>query len=340
MSKTTSHDPLGRSRTEIEVEVTVAILICLTAVFGNLLVLYVVNRDSRLRNVTNLFIHHLALTDIVSATIDMPFWITSLYTGTWNFGQVWCQVAGSTFNFLGCASILMMGLIAFNRYMKVVKPTLYKKVFPNKKAAQMYCVLIWLVAVLMAITYLSGWAGIKFHMRLLICSSEHTAYGLASAGVIINGVMIMIFYCHFRIYKAVRQSTENLNAHAEGNGIRSLNDTGRFNITEIRVLNACFTVACFFVITYIPVYIIIVTWNFRFDVPQTVHIASIFLKFSGSMVNPFIYGIVNPLFKVAFKRALSFGRYGNSHPNQNLSRNRVAVVEMTGRNWTIFTHHN
>ena len=131
MSKTTSHDPLGRSRTEIEVEVTVAILICLTAVFGNLLVLYVVNRDSRLRNVTNLFIHHLALTDIVSATIDMPFWITSLYTGTWNFGQVWCQVAGSTFNFLGCASILMMGLIAFNRYMKVVKPTLYKKSIPQ-----------------------------------------------------------------------------------------------------------------------------------------------------------------------------------------------------------------
>ena len=95
MSQPTSQDPLGRSPAEIGVEVTLAILVCLSSMIGNLLVVYVINKDSRLNNVTNMFIGNLALTDISTATIYMPFWIVSMYAGTWIFSQEWCQVSGS-----------------------------------------------------------------------------------------------------------------------------------------------------------------------------------------------------------------------------------------------------
>ncbi|XP_022798799.1 rhodopsin, GQ-coupled-like [Stylophora pistillata] len=319
MSESPTHDPLGRSRTEIDVEVTMAILVCLSAVAGNLLVVYAINRDSRLHNVTNIFISNLALTDIAAATIDMPFWIASLYAGTRNFSQVWCQIAGLAFSILAVASIFTIGLITFNRYLKVVKPILYKKVFPSKKAAWLYCVLVWLVAIFRGVPILSGGIGVSYKTKLGVCTSESGILSQFVTGVFIYGVLIIIFYCHFKIYKAVRESTNNLNAHGERNG--SSNDSRRS--ADVRVLKTCFTVACFYVITWFPISIIVVIWPFGYDIPQVVCTGSIFLMFSSSLVNPFIYGVMNPQFKLAFKRALSCGRYGNGNTDLNHLRNRV-----------------
>ena len=321
MSELPLHDPLGRSRTEIKVEVTVAALVLLSAMSGNMLVVYVIYRDSRLHKVTYMFIHNLALTDIAMAMASMPFWIASLSTGTWKFGQVWCRVAGSTSHILACASIFTIALIAFNRYIKVVKPTLYRKVFPSKRAARLYCVFVWLVSIFLATPYLFGWSAVSYHEKLVICVSENNVYKKASTGVIVNGLTIMIFYCNFKVYKAVRESTRNLNAHAEGNGVRCANDSCRSNMADVSVLKTCVTVACFFVLTWSPISIVTVIWTLGFDISQTFHTTSVYLAFSSSLVNPIIYGFINPQFKVAFKKALSCSRFGNCNTDQNHSRN-------------------
>ena len=139
MSLSTSNDPFGDYRAETAViEVTVAILVSLSATFGNLLVVYVINKVSRLRNDTNLFILNLALTDIAMGTIYMPFQIANLCTGVWNFSQVWCQMTGSILFILAYTSIFTMGLIAFNRYIKVLKPTFTEDYSPAKE--QLGCI--------------------------------------------------------------------------------------------------------------------------------------------------------------------------------------------------------
>ena len=108
-----SHDPLRRSRSEIGLELALAILICLISFLDNFLVVYVVHKDSRLNSV---FIQNLALTDISMATLHMPFWVISLYTGTWIFSERLCEIQAVINCTLGVASILNMGLMAFNRY--------------------------------------------------------------------------------------------------------------------------------------------------------------------------------------------------------------------------------
>ena len=313
MSELPLHDPLGRSRTEIKVEVTVAAIVMLSAMFGNMLVVYVIYRDSRLHKVTYMFIHNLALTDIAMAMASMPFWIASLSTGTWKFGQVWCRVAGSTSHILACASIFTIALIAFNRYIKVVKPTLYRKVFPSKRAARMYCVLIWLFSILLDIPLLTSWVRFSYDEKLNQCKLMSYAYPTFTGPVFTCGVMIAIFYCYYKIYKAVKESTDNLNAHAEGNGAHSSNDSRRSNITDVKVSKVCFTVACFYVITWCPVSIFAGTGISRFAVGQKFSKVSVYLMLSGSVVNPFIYGFMNPQFKQAFKRTLSCGCYGNEN---------------------------
>ena len=46
-------------------------------------------------------------------------------------------------------------------YIKVVKPTLYRKVLPSTKAAKLYCAFVWLVSILLAILFLRGWVGMQ-----------------------------------------------------------------------------------------------------------------------------------------------------------------------------------
>ena len=174
-SQSTSNDPFGDYRAETAaIEVTVAILISLSATFGNSLVVYVINKVSRLRNDTNLFILNLALTDIAMGTIYMPFQIANLCTGVW-----------------------------------------------------------------------------------------------------------------------------------------------------VKVSKVCFTVACFYVITWCPVSIVAGTGISRFAIGQKFSKVSVYLMLSGSVVNPFIYGFMNPQFKQAFKRTLSCGCYGNENTDQSHSRNKV-----------------
>ena len=156
-SQTISHDPLNRSRGEIVLEVTFAILVCLASVLGNVLVVYVINRYSEMQTITNIFIHNLALTDVLMATLSMPFWITSLYMGKWNLDQEWCEFSASVQQTMGLASLLNLGLIALNRYVKVVKRALYKKFFPSKRVARLYSGFVWLVSVLLATPPLYGW---------------------------------------------------------------------------------------------------------------------------------------------------------------------------------------
>ena len=127
------HDPLGRSRSEIGLEVALAILICLISFLDNFLVVCVVHKDRRLKSLTNVFVQNLALTDISMATLHMPFWVITLYTGTWIFSERWCEIQAVINCTLGVASILNMGLIAFNQYIRVVKPALYSRLFQEQE---------------------------------------------------------------------------------------------------------------------------------------------------------------------------------------------------------------
>ena len=221
-------DPLGRSRAEIGFEVSLAILFCLACLPGNLLVIYVINKDSRLKSITTIFIHNLALTDISMATLYMPFWIVSLYTGSWNFSQQWCEISALIQCTMGIASILNMGVIALNRDIRVVKPALYRRLFPSKRNAwNAFCALVWLVAFFFSTAPLNGWGKFDYHKKFSICSliwKEHISYVIVVVGGVLNGCTIAIFYCYYKIYQTVKQSSLNINAHSEGNqGVNASN---------------------------------------------------------------------------------------------------------------------
>ena len=303
-----SYDPLGRSSSEIGLEVFLSILICLISILDNSLVVYVVNNDSKLKSVTSTFIHNLALTDISMASLHMPFWIISLCKGTWIFSEKWCEISATILFTCGLASILTMGLIAVNRYIRVVKPALYNRLFPSKRIARVYCALVWIASMLLATPPMYGFGKMAYNPLFAICSfawkAEHILYIILVVGVVINGTTVLIFYCYYKIYKTLKESTQNLNAHSIEDGA-ALSESPR---TDIKLLKTSFTIVCIFLMIWGPVTGVVIVESAGIFIPREISMPVIYLVFIGSLVNPIIYGIMNPQFQAAFKRALRFSR--------------------------------
>ena len=325
-----SHDPLGRSRSEISLEVALSILICLISILDNFLVVYVVNKDSRLKRVTNIFILNLALTDIFMATMYMPFWVISLHSGSWIFSEKWCQLSAAILSILGTTSHLNMGLIAFNRYVRVVKPAMYSILFPSKRMARLYCALLWIASTLVATPPLYGWGKIAYHPSFAICTFswkiQHISYAIVLMAVLVNGNTIAIFYSYYKIYKILKESTHNLNAHSTEDGAPS----SERRRTDIKLLKTSFAVVCTFVVTMTPGSVLAICETAGCLIPRTISLAAMYLMFTSGLVNPIIYGLMNPQFQTAFKRTLNFGRCGNNQISQSWTGNAIRPCSKVG----------
>lgn len=66
-------------------------VVFLLGVVGNLLVIRAIG-DLRMRNVTNLFITNLAISDLIVSLVNIPFVVTHAHLGYWPFGSVLCKI--------------------------------------------------------------------------------------------------------------------------------------------------------------------------------------------------------------------------------------------------------
>ena len=246
------------------------------------------------------------------ASLHMPFWVTSLYTGTWIFSEKWCKFQAVIQSTSGNASILTMGLIAFNRYFRVVKPALYNRVYSSKRMARLYCAIAWIASMLLATPPLYGWGKMIYYPSCSVCSFnwkiENISYIIVTVGVVINGTTVSILYCYYKIYKTLKESSQNVNAHGIQDGAAS---SARPE-TDIRLLKTCFTVVCVFQLTWAPISVAVIFETAGCVIPREVCTVAVYLMFTSSLVNPMIYGIMNSQFRGAFKRALMFGTCGNN----------------------------
>ena len=135
------------------------------------------------------------------ASLRMPFWPISLYRGACIFSERWCEVQAVIEATLGIASILTMGLIAFNRYIRVVKQALYNRLFPSKRTARLYRGVVWIASTFFATPPLYGWGKVVYHRRYAICN-----FVLVIVGSENTTTTAAIFYCYYKIYKILKES--------------------------------------------------------------------------------------------------------------------------------------
>ena len=83
---------------------------------GNLIVIYIVLADSKMRSVTNIFLVNLSIADAMNATFNVIFNFTYMLNNLdWPFGSVYCKISEFVSVLSISASVFTLMAISFDR---------------------------------------------------------------------------------------------------------------------------------------------------------------------------------------------------------------------------------
>ncbi|XP_063048301.1 mu-type opioid receptor [Engraulis encrasicolus] len=96
-------------------------IVCVIGVVGNVLVMYVIIRYTKMKTATNIYIFNLALADAL-VTSTLPFQSVNYLMGTWPFGDVLCKIIMSIDYYNMFTSIFTLSTMSVDRYIAVCHP--------------------------------------------------------------------------------------------------------------------------------------------------------------------------------------------------------------------------
>uniref|UniRef100_H3DHZ0 Mu-type opioid receptor n=1 Tax=Tetraodon nigroviridis TaxID=99883 RepID=H3DHZ0_TETNG len=95
-------------------------IVCVVGLVGNVLVMYIIVRYTKMKTATNIYIFNLALADAL-VTSTLPFQSVNYLMGTWPFGDVLCKIVMSIDYYNMFTSIFTLTM-SVDRYVAVCHP--------------------------------------------------------------------------------------------------------------------------------------------------------------------------------------------------------------------------
>ena len=309
-----SNDLRNRSKAAVVLESGLALVLTFTAFLGNLLVVYLVCRNRRLRTVTNMFLVGLAVADFLTSSLVMPFTASILIHGKWVFSKDVCVFQGVSILCLVWSSLHMVTLIAINRYVCVLKASLYRKWFTKKNTGAMIATVSIISFILAISPYWSGLVTYIFRPGKAACfmtfdtkrklgKIAYTVFLLAIYTVL---PMVLIAVCYYNVFRMVKQ-----HAIATKNTIRSrAQHASNLSLEEIRMTKLLLVLVVAFVICWAPV-IAIDFLNAIMgtgSLPREAYVTYILFAFGSSCINPIVCLTLNVKIRREAKKIILFKR--------------------------------
>lgn len=309
----------SRSAEVVAFQSTTLLLIDITAIAGNAFICLATLRNPSLRNTTNLWVTALAVADLARSCMATPLSIATLISGHWSYGSVGCVIQGFFTYFLTLVSLLTMAFMAVNRYCRVVKPSLYLKVFTRRRSV-VFLITVWtLMAMTVAFPVFVGWAEFAFHSGYAACVLKFHKPNLSITFLTFDAALILIpctatiVGCYFKVSRAVREHNVQCVSTLQRSANPRVHHANRAtNVEEIRVTKTLFLLVSSFALCWIPAYIIgFLSRGNLINIPPAGTLAVTYLIGLNSACNPFIYGYMNRSFRVEFWKLVPCKRTDN-----------------------------
>ncbi|KAL2097492.1 hypothetical protein ACEWY4_006699 [Coilia grayii] len=275
------------------------------AVFGNLIVIWIILAHKRMRTVTNYFLLNLAFSDASMAAFNTLINFVYATHGDWYFGESYCKFH----NFFPVtsvfASIYSMTAIAVDRYMAIIHPL---KPRLSAKATRGVIVCIWVLAVVLAFP-LCYYSTIKVLPKRTVCypawprSSEDSVMYHIIVAVLVYVLPLGVMAITYTIVGVTLWG-------GEIPGDTSDNYHGQLRAKR-KVVKMMIIVVVTFAICWLPYHIYFLVTGLHRPVTrskyiQQVYLSVMWLAMSSTMYNPIIYCCLNSRFRAGFKRAFSW----------------------------------
>ena len=293
-----------RSLSLVILEPAILIVMTTACLIGNVVTCIAVYSNERLRTSSNLYVITLAISDAINASTVMPLTIGVLITGRWPYGEALCNVHAFFTLFSVYVSPTTMGLTAFNRYVRIVRPGHYSRIF-NARQSKIYVAAIWLIVSGYALVpRLAGWTDYGFIPGYAVCTIVHPREAMKIAHYCIVVVFFFLLplavatFSYYKIFTMVNQHKVNTNL--------SIKEECRISVREIHISKSLAIIVLAFALCWIPFWVVAMMQRFAPDtvVPRNVQLLCPFLLFFSSTINPFIYARMNPSFRAEFRAIL------------------------------------
>lgn len=291
-------------------------IVFLIGLTGNILVIYVVSNYRVLKTVTNTYLLHLAISDLVFLS-GIPFFISSIITHSWLFGSFVCKLFFLTQGVNQYTSIIILSLLSFDRYLAVCHSS--KSIaWRSHVSPNVLIILIWMLSLILMMpiilfTTLEGTKSTAVQCTIVLPLSEsrlpYLVYVTYTSSITFFLPLALMIYFHIRIVRRLQSKTPKEHNRSKASMKR------RRKVTIL-------------VLAVITVHLLCCTPYWTFQVmttsellPQTssmlVPISSLaqFLLFVNSSTNPILYAFISEVFRTSFKRAFHCCSTKNNNSN-------------------------
>ena len=290
----------------VVVESFIFLLLDLAALVGNALVCLALYRNISLRTVTNNFILSLALTDLLMAILVMPLKTCASLADEWIGGTFGLELYGYSGHILGATSLVTVALVAINRYFRVVRPTLYSKIY-SKKSSTIMAVSAWIVS---AVIFIVGFPVFGVHFQPYTANPTILSPKFPSAGaftfyVAIHSVFIsvggfIIITCYVKIYQTIRH-------HNTAAAQLSEERRSSYGVEEAKITRILTVVLIGFYICWLPPFIAGFLDSFKFIGEGAFKYQNFYYSFPAhvsNVINPLIYARMSGQYRAEFLKIL------------------------------------
>ncbi|TNM86182.1 hypothetical protein fugu_008453 [Takifugu bimaculatus] len=272
------------------------------AVFGNLIVIWIILAHKRMRTVTNYFILNLAFSDASMAAFNTLINFIYAAHGEWYFGKAYCKFH----NFFPVtsvfASIYSMTAIAVDRYMAIIHPL---KPRLSAKATTGVIICIWSLAVVLAfpLCYFSTTLVLP-HKTVCFVAWPRSA----DDSFMYHIIVIVLVYLLPLLVMAITYTIVGMTLWGgEIPGDSSDNYHGQLRAKR-KVVKMMIIVVLTFALCWLPYHVYFIVTGLSKQLSkqkyiQQVYLSVLWLAMSSTMYNPIIYCCLNSRFRAGFKRA-------------------------------------
>ncbi|XP_072246862.1 mu-type opioid receptor isoform X2 [Leuresthes tenuis] len=273
-------------------------IVCMVGLVGNVLIMFIIVRYTKMKTATNIYIFNLALADAM-VTSTLPFQSVNYLMGTWPFGDMLCKMAMSIDYYNMFTSIFTLTTMSIDRYVAVCHPVKALD-FRTPRNAKIVNVCNWILSSAIGLPVMFMASTTVTHSNIVDCKLifPHPSWywdTLLKICVFIFAFImpvLIITICYGLMILRLK-SVRMLSGSQEKD--RNLRRITRMVLVVVAVFIVCWTpIHVFVIITAlinIPTSTLqTITWHF-----------CIALGYTNSSLNPVLYGYLDENFKRCFR---------------------------------------